>query len=298
VIALDAVAKSYSTSAGRRLVLDNATVEFLPGYNFGILGANGAGKSTLIRLLAGSEMPDRGTIRRHVRVSFPLGYDGAFHPALSGRENVAFIARVYGAGVRQTLRFVEEFAELDEYFDRLDAAFAGLGTEGHHGTTPQSEGDDEFDGRAVPTLESLLAVSAGASDDAPAIDPVMPVEVSQYNAMLSRAPAPRAATAPREAAEPVDGRNLVADMFAALFAVEQGESVAPAVPLPVQVAAAPVAISEGLVDEVTRRVVERLAPETANELVAQIVSEVAERLIREEITRIKAAAAARPSPRI
>jgi hypothetical protein len=126
----------------------------------------------------------------------------------------------------------------------------------------------------------------------------MPVEVSQYNAMLSRAPAPRAATAPREAAEPVDGRNLVADMFAALFAVEQGESVAPAVPLPVQVAAAPVAISEGLVDEVTRRVVERLAPETANELVAQIVSEVAERLIREEITRIKAAAAARPSPRI
>jgi capsular polysaccharide transport system ATP-binding protein len=116
VIALDAVAKSYSTSAGRRLVLDNATVEFLPGYNFGILGANGAGKSTLIRLLAGSEMPDRGTIRRHVRVSFPLGYDGAFHPALSGRENVAFIARVYGAGVRPTLRFVEEFAELGEYF--------------------------------------------------------------------------------------------------------------------------------------------------------------------------------------
>ena len=117
MIALDAVAKSYSTSAGRRLVLDNATVEFLPGYNFDILGANGAGKSTLIRLLAGSEMPDRGTIRRHVRVSFPLGYDGAFHPPLSGRENVAFIARVYGAGVRQTLRFVEEFAELDEYFE-------------------------------------------------------------------------------------------------------------------------------------------------------------------------------------
>ena len=47
-----------------------------------------------------------------------------------------------------------------------------------------------------------------------------------------------------------------------------------------------------LVDEVTRRVVERLAPDAANELVAQIVSEVAERLIREEISRIKAAAAA------
>ena len=36
---------------------------------------------------------------------------------LCGRENVAFIARVYGAGLRTTLRFVEEFAELGEYFD-------------------------------------------------------------------------------------------------------------------------------------------------------------------------------------
>ena len=42
---------------------------------------------------------------------------GTFHGALSGRENVAFIARVYGASVRQTLRFVEDFAELGGYLD-------------------------------------------------------------------------------------------------------------------------------------------------------------------------------------
>jgi capsular polysaccharide transport system ATP-binding protein len=116
VIALDRVAKGYQTAAGRRQLLDDATVEFPPGHNFGILGANGAGKSTLIRLLAGSEMPDRGTIRRDVRVSFPLGFGGAFHTALSGRENVEFIARIYGASMRQTVCFVEEFAELGDYF--------------------------------------------------------------------------------------------------------------------------------------------------------------------------------------
>ena len=116
MIALDGVAKAYATLGGRKIVLDDATVAFAPGHNFGILGANGAGKSTLIRLLAGSEMPDRGTIRRHARVSFPLGFGGTFHGALSGRENVAFIARVYGAGLAPTIRFVEEFAELDEYF--------------------------------------------------------------------------------------------------------------------------------------------------------------------------------------
>jgi capsular polysaccharide transport system ATP-binding protein len=116
VIALDGVAKSYAAAGGRKIVLDEVTLDFPPGHNFGILGANGAGKSTLLRLLAGSELPDRGAVRRHARVSFPLGFGGTFHGALSGRENVAFIARVYGAAPRPTIRFVEEFAELGDYF--------------------------------------------------------------------------------------------------------------------------------------------------------------------------------------
>lgn len=117
MISLHRVAKSYPTATGRKVVLEEASAEFAPGHNVGILGGNGAGKSTLIRLLAGSEMPDSGTIRRRARVSFPLGFGGTFHDALSGRENVAFVARVYGAGVRSTLRFVDEFADLAEYFD-------------------------------------------------------------------------------------------------------------------------------------------------------------------------------------
>lgn len=116
MIALDRVGKAYATPAGRRVVLEETTADFAAGHNFGILGANGAGKSTLIRLLAGSEKPDRGRISRDARVSFPLGFGGTFHGALSGRENVAFIARIYGAAVGATIRFVEEFAELGEYF--------------------------------------------------------------------------------------------------------------------------------------------------------------------------------------
>jgi capsular polysaccharide transport system ATP-binding protein len=117
MIALDSVSKAYRTESGRRVVLDNASAEFPSGCNMGVLGVNGAGKSTLIRLLAGSEMPDRGRIRRAGRVSFPLGYAGTFHGTLSGRENVAFIARVYGADVRRTISYVFEFSEVDDYFD-------------------------------------------------------------------------------------------------------------------------------------------------------------------------------------
>ena len=101
--------------AGAKPCLTNVNVTFESGYNFGVLGVNGAGKSTLLRLIAGSEIPDFGVIRRYARVSFPLGFGGTFHGALSGRENVAFIARIYGAGIRGVLEYVENFSELGEY---------------------------------------------------------------------------------------------------------------------------------------------------------------------------------------
>jgi len=115
MITLDGVSKVYRTRSGRRTVLDNVNVTFESGHNFGVLGVNGVGKSTLIRLIAGSEIPDFGVVRRYARVSFPLGFGGTFHGALSGRENVAFIARIYGAGIRGVLHYVEEFSELGEY---------------------------------------------------------------------------------------------------------------------------------------------------------------------------------------
>jgi capsular polysaccharide transport system ATP-binding protein len=116
MIRLEHVTKTFRTPRGRKLVLDNASATFEAGHNFGILGVNGAGKSTLIRLIAGSELPDRGIVRRYGRVSFPLGFGGTFHGALSGCGNAAFIARIYGAPVRATIDYVEDFAELGEYW--------------------------------------------------------------------------------------------------------------------------------------------------------------------------------------
>jgi CheY-like chemotaxis protein len=185
-------------------------------------------------------------------------------------------------------------SKLDDYFDRLDAAFAELGSgdAGRHGQRrPRNE--DDFDARAVPTLESLLAVStATPADDQSASGTTVPVELSEFEPVLQQSGA-RRSNATKGSVESMAGRNLVADMFAALFAAEQGEVVGPAAPAPTARAQAPAAVTDALVDEVTRRVTERLAPDAANEMVAQIVSEVAERLIREEIARIKASVSAR-----
>ncbi len=117
MIALCDVSKSYPTRGGRKTVLHEVCATFEAGHNFGILGINGSGKSTLIRLIAGSEMPDLGVVRRYGRVSFPLGFGGTLHGALSGRENVEFLARIYGMPRRAMLDYVEAFAELDQYFD-------------------------------------------------------------------------------------------------------------------------------------------------------------------------------------
>ncbi len=98
-------------------MLDHVSAKFDPGYNYAILGINGAGKSTLMKVIAGTELPNSGRVKRSVRVSWPLGFAGGLHPFLTGRENVAFVARAYGQNVRRVIDYVEEFAEVGSYID-------------------------------------------------------------------------------------------------------------------------------------------------------------------------------------
>lgn len=117
MIELYNVSKTYHSPKVVTKVLDNVTMRFPKGKSIGILGWNGVGKSTLIRLLGGMEPPDSGTIKRNVKVSWPLGFSGGFQGSLTGRENARFIARIYGAAIRQFVDSAEEFAELGKYFD-------------------------------------------------------------------------------------------------------------------------------------------------------------------------------------
>ena len=116
MIRLDNVFKFYRTHATLKVVLDHVTVHFEPGYNYAILGVNGAGKSTTMRIMAGSELPNGGTVRRTCRVSWPLGF-ASLHSKMTGRENVKFVAQIYGEDPRRVIRFVEEFAEIGSYIE-------------------------------------------------------------------------------------------------------------------------------------------------------------------------------------
>ncbi|MGG5885611.1 ABC transporter ATP-binding protein [Falsiroseomonas sp. HC035] len=118
MVILDGVSKSYRTAeGGRRAILRDATIAFPAGVKVGVLGPNGAGKSTLLRLISGTEPPDAGRIHRHGRVSFPMGFAGTFHPQLSGRENLHFLARVYGLDPATMVRSVADFTEMAREMD-------------------------------------------------------------------------------------------------------------------------------------------------------------------------------------
>ena len=54
------ITKAYS----ERTLLKDVTLGIQEGEKIGVIGVNGMGKSTLLRILAGAEEPDEGTVIR------------------------------------------------------------------------------------------------------------------------------------------------------------------------------------------------------------------------------------------
>ena len=116
MIRLENVCKSYATKSGVKTVIDHLSFTFEDHQSIGILGPNGGGKSTLLRLIAGIEAPDAGTITRTSTVSWPIAFRGGISPVMTGRENARFVARIYGKEIEQVERRALLFSELGEYF--------------------------------------------------------------------------------------------------------------------------------------------------------------------------------------
>ncbi len=92
---------------GDKLVVDNLNMQVRPGEIYGFLGPNGSGKTTSIRMMCGLLTPDSGSghtlgydivsqaseIKRHVGY---MTQRFGLYDDLSLRENLDFIARIYG----------------------------------------------------------------------------------------------------------------------------------------------------------------------------------------------------------
>lgn len=116
-IRLQNLVKEYHTPIGRRRVLDNVSCDIGEGEKVAVLGRNGAGKSTLVKLIGGVEPATSGSIHKGLFLSWPLAFAGGLEAMMTGRDNVRFIARLYGKSVPELLEFVDDFAELGRQID-------------------------------------------------------------------------------------------------------------------------------------------------------------------------------------
>ena len=124
---------------GKTQALDGLDLIAEPGQVLAVLGPNGAGKTTFVRALATLLRPDAGTLRvfghdvrrEPMRVRRLLGLAGQFaavEPAMTGRENLQMVARLYGQDrktARRSAQNVLAQLSLAEPADRLVRTYSG-----------------------------------------------------------------------------------------------------------------------------------------------------------------------------
>jgi ABC transport system ATP-binding/permease protein len=100
--------QQLSKSYGSRALFQDAAVSLEEGEKVGLIGANGAGKSSLMRILAGLESPDSGTIslRRGATVGY-LPQEPTFDPDLTILEAAA-------AGRPEMIGALREYEAINE----------------------------------------------------------------------------------------------------------------------------------------------------------------------------------------
>ncbi len=111
------LSKSFWIRGERKTVIDELNLTLPTGKSLALLGRNGAGKSTLLDIIAGVQPPDTGRVITDGTISWPVGFGASLHPLMTGRQNLRFVARIYGVDTDGLLDFVLDFSELGRQID-------------------------------------------------------------------------------------------------------------------------------------------------------------------------------------
>jgi ABC-2 type transport system ATP-binding protein len=124
---------------GRTVALDGLDLVAEPGEVLAVLGPNGAGKTTFVRTVATLLRPDAGElrvaghdVRRQPgavrRIIGLAGQSAAVEPAMTGRENLELVARLFGQDARSatanSAKVLEQLG-LTEAAGRLARTYSG-----------------------------------------------------------------------------------------------------------------------------------------------------------------------------
>jgi ABC-type sugar transport system ATPase subunit len=133
-VSIEAIDKAF----GRVRVLDNVTLAFPSRKFVTLLGPSGCGKTTLLRIIAGLETVDRGSIRFGDRVVNSLApkdrniamvfQSYALYPQMTVRQNIAYGLKVRGtdrATISAAVARVARILEIDALLDRRPGQLSG-----------------------------------------------------------------------------------------------------------------------------------------------------------------------------
>ena len=120
---IENVSKKY----GRKLVVDNISIELDKPQVFGLLGTNGAGKTTTIRMLLGIIKKDSGTItwndkevdRKKVNFGY-LPEERGVYPKVKIMNQLKYFAELKGMEKEDTIKSIKKWAKIlkvEEYLE-------------------------------------------------------------------------------------------------------------------------------------------------------------------------------------
>ena len=135
---MDVAVENIDKAFGRVRVLENVTLTFPSRKFVTLLGPSGCGKTTLLRIIAGLETVDRGSIRFGDRIvnrvapkdrNIAMVFQSyALYPQMTIRQNIGYGLKVRGVDRAAIIAAVERVArilEIDALLDRRPAQLSG-----------------------------------------------------------------------------------------------------------------------------------------------------------------------------
>jgi len=123
------IVNQVSRSFGASTVLHNIELGITQGEIFGLLGPSGSGKTTLIKLIAGIDIPSKGSVTvmntqmPNLKMLGSIGYMAqadALYNELTAKENLQFFGALYGLKGKELQERIASVMELVGLQDALN----------------------------------------------------------------------------------------------------------------------------------------------------------------------------------